>query len=434
MPREIIDLSPPQERAILVGAPLKRGTGKLLVQEHLEELGRLADTAGALVVGTLTQQLERPDSATYIGSGKLEELKALIADRQATVVIFDDELTPAQGKNLEQALTKRVIDRAELILDIFALRARTAEAKMQVELAQLEYSLPRLTRLWTHLEKFRGGIGVRGPGETQLETDRRLVGHRIRLLKERLAEVAKSREVQRKQRRSQFRVALVGYTNAGKSSILKGLSQAPDVFVEDRLFATLDPLTREVSLGTGRGTEVLLTDTVGFIRKLPHDLVASFRATLEETREADVLLHVIDASHPTWEEQRIVVDEVLVELGAHETPVVHVFNKIDRLDAAHVQALRERMDNLLPGSVFASAVAPGGLDTLRERMQRERQGRRPIVRLRLSPTDGRRLADVHRSAEVVRQVMDEETGDLILDVRADAGTLARFDAAAARDA
>ncbi len=425
--KEIIDLSPPQERAILVGAPLKRGTGKHFVQEHLEELGRLADTAGAQVVGELTQQLDRPDSATYIGSGKLEELKELIAEKEATVVIFDDELTPAQGKNLEQTLTKRVIDRAELILDIFAIRARSAEAKMQVELAQLEYSLPRLTKLWSHLEKFRGGIGVRGPGETQLETDRRLVGHRIRLLKERLAEVTRSREVQRKQRRSQFRAALVGYTNAGKSSILKGMSLANDIFVEDRLFATLDPLTREVNLGAGsQGTGVLLTDTVGFIRKLPHDLVASFRATLEETREADLLLHVIDASHPTWEEQRLVVDDVLAELGVHDTPVVHVFNKLDRLKGEEVEALKERMDNLLPGSAFVSAVRPGGLEPLREALLEARRASRPITEVRLSPGDGKRLAELHRGAEVLGQHMDEETGELVVKVRAAVDLLARL--------
>ncbi len=425
--KEIIDLSPPQERAILVGAPLKRGTGKLLVQEHLEELGRLADTAGAEVVGELTQQLDRPDSATYIGSGKLEELKELIADREATVVIFDDELTPAQGKNLEQALTKRVIDRAELILDIFAIRARSAEAKMQVELAQLEYSLPRLTKLWSHLEKFRGGIGVRGPGETQLETDRRLVGHRIRLLKERLTEVTRSREVQRKQRRSQFRAALVGYTNAGKSSILKGMSSTNDIFVEDRLFATLDPLTREVNLGGGKGADVLLTDTVGFIRKLPHDLVASFRATLEETREADLLLHVIDASHPTWEEQRLVVDDVLAELGVHDTPVLHVFNKIDRLAPGEEQALRERMDNLLPGSTFVSAVRPGGLEPLRAALLEARRASRPVTEVRLNPADGKRLAELHRGAEVLGQQMDDESGELVVRVRAAAALLARLE-------
>lgn len=426
MAKHVIDLQALQERAILVGAPLKRGTGKLLMQEHLEELGRLSDTAGALVVGELTQQLDRPDSSTYIGSGKLEELKTLMTDRDASVVIFDDELSPAQGKNIELSLNKRVIDRAELILDIFAVRARSSEAKMQVELAQLQYSLPRLTRMWTHLEKFRGGIGVRGPGETQLETDRRLVGHRIRVLKERLADVTKSREVQRRQRRNQFRAALVGYTNAGKSSVLKGLSGASDIFIEDRLFATLDPLTREVDLGGVRGGECLLTDTVGFIRKLPHHLVASFRATLEETREADLLLHIIDASHPTWEEQRLVVDEVLAELGVHDTPVIHVFNKIDRLSSEEQQALEERMENLLPGSVFVSAVREGGLEPLRARLLEERRKSRPVVEVRLSPSDGKKIAELHRGAEVLGQAMDDETGELVVRVRAGDELLARL--------
>ncbi len=426
MAKHVIDLKAPQERAILVGAPLKRGTGKLLTQEHLDELGRLADTAGALVVGQLTQQLERPDSSTYIGSGKLEELKTLMTDRDASVVIFDDELSPAQGKNIELTLGKRVIDRAELILDIFAVRARSSEAKMQVELAQLQYSLPRLTRMWTHLEKFRGGIGVRGPGETQLETDRRLVGHRIRVLKARLAEVTTSREVQRRQRRNQFRAALVGYTNAGKSSVLKGMSGASDIFIEDRLFATLDPLTREVDLGGVRGGECLLTDTVGFIRKLPHHLVASFRATLEETKEADLLLHIIDASHPTWEEQRLVVDEVLADLGVHDTPVIHVFNKTDLLSSEEQRAQEQRMDNLLPGSVFVSAVREGGLEPLRARLLEERRKSRPIVEVRLSPSDGKKLAELHRGAEVLGQEMDDETGELVVRVRAGGELLARL--------
>ena len=426
MAKHVIDLKAPQERAILVGAPLKRGTGKLLTQEHLDELGRLADTAGALVVGQLTQQLERPDSSTYIGSGKLEELKTLMTDRDASVVIFDDELSPAQGKNIELTLGKRVIDRAELILDIFAVRARSSEAKMQVELAQLQYSLPRLTRMWTHLEKFRGGIGVRGPGETQLETDRRLVGHRIRVLKARLAEVTTSREVQRRQRRNQFRAALVGYTNAGKSSVLKGMSGASDIFIEDRLFATLDPLTREVDLGGVRGGECLLTDTVGFIRKLPHHLVASFRATLEETKEADLLLHIIDASHPTWEEQRLVVDEVLADLGVHDTPVIHVFNKTDLLSSEEQRAQEQRMDNLLPGSVFVSAVREGGLEPLRARLLEERRKSRPIVEVRLSPSDGKKLAELHRGAEVLGQEMDDETGELVVRVRASTELLARL--------
>jgi GTP-binding protein HflX len=355
----------------------------------------------------------------------VEELKAMIADKDATVVIFDDELSPAQGKNLEGDLGKRVLDRAELILDIFAVRARSAEARMQVELAQLEYSLPRLIRMWTHLEKFRGGIGVRGPGETQLETDRRLVGHRIRLLKERLTDVTKAREVQRAGRTGAFRAALVGYTNAGKSSILRGISGAADVFVEDRLFATLDPLTREVSLGDHQS--VLLTDTVGFIRKLPHHLVASFRATLEEVREADLLLHVIDASHPSWEEQRLIVDDVLTDLGVRELPMVYVFNKMDALPAEQRSALQERIANLAPGSAFVSALSSAGLDPLRETLREALRARRPEVELLLPITNGKLLAEVHRVGEAVSAVADADEGVMRVRGRFAVADLARFE-------
>ena len=405
MARELISLAPPAERAILVGAPRKGANAKTLVTEHLEELARLADTAGATVVGTLTQQLDRPNPSTYLGKGKIEELKVMVAELEATLVIFDDELSPGQGKNIEGELNQRVMDRAELILDIFATRARSAEARMQVELAQLQYTLPRLTRMWTHLEKIRGGIGMRGPGETQLETDKRLIGHRLRVLKERLADVTRSRAVQRAGRESTFKAALVGYTNAGKSSVLKGLSGAQDIFVEDRLFATLDPLTREIALGE-RAT-VLLTDTVGFIRKLPHHLVASFRATLEEVGEADLLLHVLDAGHPGWEEQRQVVDEVLADLGVHDKPVVHVFNKIDVLPAAEVQGLQQRMHALLPGAVFVSAISPGGLDPLRAALLERAQAQRPVQEFRIPVSDGRTLAELHREGVVVEQRAEE---------------------------
>ncbi len=403
------ELTPPAERAILIGAPRKGAAAKHVVLEHLEELARLADTAGAVVVGTLTQQLDRPHAGTYLGKGKVEELTQLAIDKNATLVIFDDELSPAQGKAVEDAIGKRVMDRAELILDIFAVRARSAEAKMQVELAQLEYLLPRLTRMWTHLEKFRGGIGMRGPGETQLETDRRLIGHRLRVLKERLIDVTRSRAVQRAGRKSSFRTALVGYTNAGKSSVLRGLSGAMDIFVEDRLFATLDPLTREVTIGDAG--HVLVTDTVGFIRKLPHHLVASFRATLEEVTEANVLLHVIDASDPTWEEHREVVDEVLADLGVHDTPVVHVFNKMDLLPPEQAEALEARMVELIPGSVFVSAVNPGGLEALRATLLTLQQASRPIQEFRVPAADGRTLAELHRSGEVLEQTTD---GDVMV--------------------
>ena len=349
-------------------------------------------------------------------------------DLDASLVIFDDELSPSQGKNIEDALDTRVVDRAELILDIFATRARSSEAKMQVELAQLEYTLPRLTRMWTHLEKFRGGIGVRGPGETQLETDRRLINHRIKLLKERLADVQRQREIQRSSRRGEFRASLVGYTNAGKSSVLRALSGAQDVFVENRLFATLDPLTREVDLG--EHGSVLLTDTVGFIRKLPHHLVASFRATLEEAREADLLLHVLDASHPTWEEQRVVVDQVLAELELSERPVLHVFNKIDRLDTAMLAAMQERMSNLLPNSVFVSTLTDEGLEPLRRALVTALRARTTVAEVRIGAGDGRLLAELHRGAEVLDQRMEGE--EIVLRARVDEALAGRLRRAGAR--
>jgi GTP-binding protein HflX len=389
----------PVERALLVGAPLKRAGARKALVEHLVELERLADTAGAEVVGELTQQLDRPHPGTYLGKGKIEELKQLVQEKNASLIIFDDELSPSQGKNIETIVGTRVVDRAELILDIFATRARSSEARMQVELAQLEYTLPRLTRMWTHLEKFRGGIGVRGPGETQLETDRRLINHRIKLLKERLQHVQQNRAVQRQSRAGEYKASLVGYTNAGKSSILRGLSGAMDVHVEDRLFATLDPLTREVDLG--ENSHVLLTDTVGFIRKLPHHLVASFRATLEETRDADVLLHVVDASHPQWEEQRLVVDQVLLDLELHEQPVLLVFNKIDLLPEHELLAMQERVTALVPNAIFVSSTSEEGLDPLRRALRHAMRARRPIAEVWLRAGDGRLLAEIHQHGEVL---------------------------------
>jgi GTPase len=384
-----------------VGAPLKRGRARENLREHLEELERLTDTAGAVIVGELTQQLDRPNAATYLGAGKVDELRQKVIETRATIVVFDDELSPTQAKNIEDAIGQRVVDRAELILDIFATRARTAEAKMQVELAQLEYMLPRLTRMWTHLEKFRGGIGVRGPGETQLETDRRLINHRIKLLREKLREFQKGRAVQRSGRRGEFKASLVGYTNAGKSSLLRAMSGASEVFVEDRLFATLDPLTREVPLG--ENARALVTDTVGFIRKLPHHLVASFRATLEEAREADLLLHVIDASHPTWEEQRLVVEEVLRDLELSEQPVLLVFNKVDLLEEQEQLSLQERVASEGREAVFVSAVQQHGTDPLKRALQAHLRVRRPLAEIQLSPADGKLLSEIHEYGEVLDQ-------------------------------
>ena len=413
---------------MLVSAPSKRGNARHQADEHLEELARLADTAGAVVVGTLIQALDRPHPATYLGSGKVEELKLLINQLGATLVIFDDELTPAQGKNVEVIVGTRVMDRAELILDIFATRARSSEARMQVELAQLQYLLPRLTRMWTHLEKMRGGIGMRGPGETQLETDRRLIQHRIRVLKERLADVERAREIQREQRKGHYRVALVGYTNAGKSSILRQMAGDQQVFVEDRLFATLDPLTREVDVGDGY--TVLLTDTVGFIRKLPHHLVASFRATLSEAKEADLLLHVIDSSHQVWEEQRDVVDAVLADLGLAKQPLLYVMNKMDALPEEQAVAVRERVSNLMPNSLFVSALEPGGLDVLRAALLDGLKRQRPILEVRVPAANGKMIAEIHRDGEVLDQQADDDV--IVLRARLDERTIGRIRQGGAR--
>jgi GTP-binding protein HflX len=412
------------ERALLVGAPLKRPGARRVTDDHLRELADLADTAGAVVVGALTQQIDRPHPGTYLGKGKLEELRLRVEELDASLVLFDEELSPSQGKNIEDAIGKRVMDRAELILDIFATRARSAEAKMQVELAQLEYMLPRLTRMWTHLEKFRGGIGMRGPGETQLETDRRLINHRIKTLRERLLDVQRGRAIQRQSRQTEFKASLVGYTNAGKSSILRSLTGSANIFVENRLFATLDPLTRDVDLGDH--AHVLVTDTVGFIRKLPHHLVASFRATLEETRDADLLLHVIDASSPTWEEQRVVVSQVLDELEVSDRPTLLVFNKIDLLSHDALLALQERIGALSPSSVFVSSVTDGGLEPLRRALASSIRSRRPLTRILMSPSDGRMLAEIHRTGEVIEQRMEGER--LLVEARVDdvlAGRLRR---------
>lgn len=300
------------------------------------------------------------------------------------------------------------MDRTELILDIFAKRARTSEAKMQVELAQLEYLRPRLKRMWTHLSRTRGGIGLRGPGETQLETDRRLIGKRIRDLRGKLETVAQRRATQRKGRSDEFRVALVGYTNAGKSSILRALSGS-ELFVENRLFATLDPTTRTVELEGG--DRALLTDTVGFIRKLPHHLVASFRATIEESSDAELVLHVIDAAHPSWEEQKQVVDEVLADMELRDAPRVLVFNKIDRLTHAEEEALRDRVRARDGGrAAFTSTIEDGGLDELRAVLHAELRSRRPEVRLRIPVVDGEALAAVYREGEVIHR---EEQGTMI---------------------
>ena len=313
-----------EEKALLVGMVQKDQTDQQ-VQEYLDELSFLAETAGAITVKRFTQKLQHPDSRTYVGKGKLEEIRQYIQGRDIRVVIFDDELTGAQINNIEKVLDTKTIDRSDLILDIFARRAKTAQAKAQVELAQYQYILPRLRGMWKHLERLGGGIGTRGPGESEIETDRRIVRDKISLLRKRLLEIDKQAFTQRKDRGEFIRVALVGYTNVGKSTIMNLLSKR-DVFAENKLFATLDTTTSKVVFET---TPFLLSDTVGFIRKLPHHLVESFKSTLDEVREADILLHVVDISHVNYEEQIGVVNKTLQELNAFEKPTLTIFNKMD---------------------------------------------------------------------------------------------------------
>ncbi len=357
----------------------------------LEELALLADTAGARVVGKVIQRLQRPDPAYYVGRGKLQEIVSLRATLDYDLVIFDDELSPVQQRNLEQALKVKVLDRTALILDIFAQHARTREGRLQVELAQHEYLLPRLRGQWSHLERLGGGIGTRGPGETQLETDRRLIKRRIQQLRRELEEVRKHRALHRGRRHREGLplVSLVGYTNAGKSTLMRALSGA-DVLVADKLFATLDPLTRRVRLPGG--SFFLLTDTVGFINKLPPQLVAAFRATLEELHEADLLLHVIDITHPNAAEQAEAVEETLHDLGLADKPRIAVLNKIDRLqrhDGRPIRGLDEISDLLphleswQPQAALVSALRGWGIDRLLSRVEQS------LARVRIEGDAGR---------------------------------------------
>jgi len=400
--------------------------------EHLEELARLADTAGADVVGRLTQKIDKPTPNFYIGEGKVDELKERLAAEKASLVFFDEPLSPVQGVSLEKALGVRVMDRSEVILDIFATRARSHEARLQVELAQLEYLLPRLARMWTHLSRIRGGIGLRGPGETQLETDRRVIRRKISGLRHKLAGVAEHSANQRQGRRDVPTAALVGYTNAGKSSLLKALS-GDDVFVEHRLFATLDTLTREIKVG--EGYRVRVTDTVGFIRKRPHHLVASFRATLEEAEDADLLLHVVDASADMWEEQVEVVEEALrsdqvrsPECEVRNSRTIYVFNKADMLSEpdAFLRRVRERF----PGAILTSTVShsalrtPHSVDELRSALRQSVQSLRPLAQVRVPVSNGKLLAALHRDAEVVEQV--QEDGVMKVTVRVEAKLLGKL--------
>src|SRR3989339_1620089 len=304
------------ETAVLVGV-INQDQDEKQVEEYLDELAFLTETAGARPVKSFTQKLDRPHPKTFVGTGKIQEIASYVEEHEINLVIFDDELSPSQLRNVEQALQVRILDRTNLILDIFAQRAQTSHAKVQVELAQYQYLLPRLTRMWTHLERQRGGIGLRGPGETEIETDRRIILEKISRLKEQLKQIDKQMATQRKTRNELPRVALIGYTNVGKSTIMNMLSKS-DVFAENKLFATLDTTVRKVVIET---TPFLLSDTVGFIRKLPHNLVESFKSTLDEVRESDLLLHIVDISHSSFEEQIDIVKETLLEIGAKDKPV-----------------------------------------------------------------------------------------------------------------
>jgi GTP-binding protein HflX len=319
-----IDSKIEQEDAVLVGIITPKQNEEKS-KEYLEELDFLAHTAGAKPVKHFLQKLPYANPKTFVGTGKLDEIKSYINGNDIKLVIFDDELGPSQLRNLEKALECKILDRSNLILDIFASRARTAHSKVQVELAQYQYLLPRLTRMWTHLERQKGGIGMRGPGETQIETDRRIIQQKIALLKEKLVQIDKQKAVQRGNRGAMVRVALVGYTNVGKSTIMNCLSKS-EVFAENKLFATLDTTVRKVVI---ENLPFLLSDTVGFIRKLPHQLVESFKSTLDEVREADILLHVVDISHPNFEEQIEIVTSTLAEIDATDKPTILVFNKVD---------------------------------------------------------------------------------------------------------
>ena len=361
--------------AVLVNV-IQQGISEHLAKEYLDELAFLAETAGAATIKTFSQKLDRPDSKTFVGKGKLEEIRKYVEQKDVQLVIFDDELTGSQISNIEKELKVTTIDRSDLILDIFAARAQTAQAKVQVELAQYQYILPRLKGMWKHLERQGGGIGSRGPGETEIETDRRIVKDKISLLRKRLGEIDKQSFTQRKDRGEFIRVALVGYTNVGKSTIMNVISKS-EVFAENKLFATLDTTTRKVVLGH---TPFLLSDTVGFIRKLPHHLIESFKSTLDEVREADLLVHVVDISHPQYEEQLAVVNKTLQELKSNEKPVITVFNKMDQYEKntfdewLEPEIKQQLLDELKTkwqaqtqgNCVFISATEKDNIDELRQ--------------------------------------------------------------------
>jgi GTP-binding protein HflX len=398
----MLDTTSNRERAILVGVSL-HAAGRERTREYLQELALLADSAGAEVVAQIIQERHNIDAAFYIGKGKAEEIAFLVEEKEAALVVFDDDLSAVQVRNLQELFKIKIMDRSGLILDIFASRARTREARTQVELAQLQYMLPRLTRQWTHLSKQYGGIGTKGPGETQIETDRRALRTRIGALKEKLAQIDRERAIQRKGRELFTRIALVGYTNAGKSTVLNWFAAA-DVLTEDRLFATLDSTVRLVKFSPVH--VVLLSDTVGFIRKLPHHLVASFKSTLDEVREADMLLHIVDISHPLFEEQMTVVHETLDEIGATGKPTIIVFNKIDRLANRNVVGY---LTSNYPDAAFVSATRGIGMNALREKLTAILDAEVVEQEINVSYQDYAVIAQIHEAGEVLSKEYDGET-------------------------
>jgi GTP-binding protein HflX len=399
----------PRERAVLAGVHLPIAwAGGLGGEADLPELARLVDTAGADVLGHVEQRRHRPTPSTFLGKGKLEELKELVEETEATLVVFDNDLSPAQGRNLEKILDVNVLDRTELILDIFADHASTRQSRLQVELAQLQYLLPRLTRLWSHLERQAGGIGTRGPGETQLETDRRLVNKRIGALRRALKEIETTRQTQVRSRDNVYKATLVGYTNAGKSTLMNGITMA-DVYVKDQLFATLDATTRRVELDERR--RFLLTDTVGFIRRLPHHLVESFKATLQEVRDADLMVHVVDAGHEDPEHQIASVNRVLQEIVPVEKPTLMVFNKLDLVER---DLFVNRFARHYPDAVFVSAKDPDGPATLRDAIMSRLLGQELICTVRIPVTNLHCLSQFHRTGSVLDQTFAADMCDATL--------------------
>jgi GTP-binding protein HflX len=417
---ELQDTSIPKAIAVGVSTPKN---SKREVEEHLSELAQLAETAGIQVVETITQDRRNPDPATYIGSGKVHEVHLAAVAQGAEVILFDDELSPAQQRNLEKEIGKPVTDRTGLILDIFSRHARSRMAKTQVELAQLQYTLPRLTGMWSHFSKQRGGgANMKGEGETQLEMDKRMIKTRMAELRRELADIAQQAAVRRKGREDVFKVSLVGYTNAGKSTLMNALTEA-GVLAENKLFATLDTTMRQLVLPSG--IEVVLSDTVGFIRKLPHQLVASFRSTLDEVVDADLLLHVVDASHPEFEAQVEATESVLGELGIEGKPTILVFNKVDALPEA---GLRERLQGMNHNKILVSAKTREGLDELLAAIQAQQERAFQAVTLLLPHTDGKVMAMLHQVASVLDT--QYEADGVIVKVKITPADLARIESSA----